>query len=301
MSDAKRVFVCLCLVLTLSLIPLNVEGASKKDAGAVRTAIVNAYRANFGLEIPFPAYVKAGSGNSYYYTSAAYIGTRRYRIYLHEDGTVEANVCDAKRPHGTYRVGVVAIDHGNTNIAALLGTLWVDVQQEINDNYAAFSTSHGLAEPILHFANTNFLASSTEIANPRNSAEIVSFIEGRGYRQEDFDILVSMDLDAQNCRGGSADYGGNFVYMGYYFAPTTFADLTKNAANGKSQLFWIGKTIYDHECGHIFGWEHEWTPNWQFRPGDLITDPVLYGWTDTDGDGVPEILSPNPYGSAAVL
>jgi hypothetical protein len=297
MSAAKKVFVCLCLVLTLTLIPLNIEGASKKDAGAVRTAIVKAYSNNFGLEIPFPAYVKAaGPGNTYYYTSSAYVGTRRYRIYLHDDGTVEANVFDAKRPQGIYRVGVVAIDHGNTNIAALLSTLWVQVQQEINDNYAAFSTSHGFTEPVLQFLSTNFLASSTEIANPGNSEAIASFIEGRGYRREDFDILVSMDLDAQNCRGGSTTYGGNFVYMGYYFSPTTFADLSKNAANGKSRLFWIGKAIYDHECGHIFGWEHEWTPNWQLRPDGLITDPVLYGWTDTDGDGIPEIMDPTPYG-----
>jgi hypothetical protein len=191
---------------------------------------------------------------------------------------------------------VVAIDHGNTNIAALLNTLWVQVQQEINDNYEAFSTSHGYSEPMLRFSNTNFLASSNEIANPQSSAEIVSFIQGKGYYQEDFDILVSMDLDAQNCRGGWANYGGNFVYMGYYFSPTAFADLSKTSTKGKSQLFGIGKAIYDHECGHIFGWEHAWTPNWQLGPDDLMTDPVLYGWTDTDGDGIPEIIDPTPYG-----
>jgi hypothetical protein len=28
----------------------------------------------------------------------------------------------------------------------------------------------------------------------------------------------------------------------------------------------------------------------------LMTDPVLYGWTDTDGDGIPEIIDPTPYG-----
>ena len=299
MSIGKKVFVCLCVCLSLVMLPLGAIGADRKPArdAWVRTAIVEAYRDNFGLDIPFPAFVKAASyRNTCSYTSVAYIGTTRYRIYLHDDGTIEANACDVKRPQGTYRVAVVAIDHGNTNIAALLTTVWVDVQQEINANYEAFSTSYGLTAPILRFANTNFMASSAEIANPRSSAEIGSFIESKGYHQEDFDILVSMDLDAQNCRGGWTNYGGNFVYMGYYFSATAFADLTKNAANGKSQLFWIGKSIYDHECGHIFGWEHEWTPNWQLRPDDSMTDPTLYGWNDTDGDGVPEILSSNPYG-----
>lgn len=300
MSIGKRVFVCLYVCLSLVVLPLNAMGGDRKPSrdASVRTAIVQAYRDNFGLDIPFPAYVKAASSkNAYYYTSAAYIGTKRYRIYLHDDGTVEANVCEAKRPQGTYRVGVVAIDHGNTNIAALLNTLWVQVQQEINDNYEAFSTAHGDTEPMLRFSNTNFLASSAEIANSGSSAEIASFIEGKGYRQEDFDILVSMDLDAQNSRGGWANYGGNFVYMGYYFSQTTFADLSKSAGGGKPELFWIGKAIYDHECGHIFGWEHKWTGGLgNLRPNDLITDPILYGWIDTDGDGIPEIMNPTPYG-----
>jgi hypothetical protein len=276
------------------MLPLGAIGADRKPPrdASIRTAIVKAYRDNFGLDIPFPAYVKATSyKNTCSFTSVAYIGTTRYRIYLHDDGTIEANACDVKRPQGTYRVAVVAIDHGNTNIAALLNTDWAEVQQEINDNYEAFSMSHGFTEPVLRFSNTNLLATSSQIANPRNSADIISFVESNGYRQEDFDIFVALDLDAQNCRGGWANYGGNFVYMGYYFSPIAFADLNNNAANGKSQLFWIGKSIYDHECGHIFGWEHEWIPNWQLRPGDLITDPVLYGWTDTDGDGIPEILS----------
>jgi hypothetical protein len=57
MSTAKKISVCLSLVLTLALIPLNaVQAAGKRDAGAVRIAIANAYRSNFGLEIPFPSY-----------------------------------------------------------------------------------------------------------------------------------------------------------------------------------------------------------------------------------------------------
>ena len=298
MSTSKRVFVCLCICLTLAAFPLNGFGANAKTGdAAVTAAIVNAYQQYFGLNIPFPAFVKADSyRHSWRYTSVAYIGTTRYRIYLYDDGTVQVNACDVKRPYGTYRVAVVAIDHGNTNIAALLNTEWVQVQQEINANYEAFSASHGFTEPVLRFASTNFLALSSQIANPRNSADIISFVESNGYRQEDFDIFVSLDLDAQHCSGGWTNYGGNFVYMGYYFSQTDFADLSTHGATGKSKLFCIGKSVYDHECGHIFGWEHEWTPNWVLRPQDFITDPLLYGWMDTDGDGIPEILDHSSYG-----
>jgi hypothetical protein len=303
MSTGKRIRVCLYICLMVAALLADTAAAFSQESdlndASARTLIIDGYRRYFGLDIPSPAYVKTRvSQKLYRYTSTAYIGNRRYRIYLERDGTIEADVSPAKRPCGTYRVAVVAIDHGNTNISALLTNLWVDVQQELNDNYATFSSSHGYAQPILHFANTNLLASSSEIANPRSSTEIISFVESRGYRQEDFDIFVSLNLDPQHPSGGFSGFGSNFVYVGYYSSQATYADLSTAMSHGKPQLFWIGKTVYDHECGHIFGWEHEWTP-WDSNKlfaDELITSPVLYGWLDTDGDGIPEILDPTPYG-----
>lgn len=286
----------LCILLVSVHAILAESGAIATIQNPV-TAFTDVYRMVFGLEIPNPSYVKATQGSTFYYTSAVYIGTTCYRIYLHDDGTIETIARTIKRPQGIYRVAIVAIDHGNTNIAELLNTDWIGVQREINGNYANFSATHALTESVLRFSNTNLLSSNGEIADPRNLADVIAFIESRGYLQSDFDIFVSLDLDPQHPSGGFANGGGgNFVYMGYYFSQANFADLTTRGAYSQSKLFWLGKSIYDHECGHLFGWEHEWTPNWILRADGLITDPVLYGWTDTDGDGVAEILDLTPYG-----
>jgi hypothetical protein len=292
--------ICLCLVVMLLTFTALTAGAQKATVNShnVKPLVVAAYKQYFGLDVPFPPIVENRSdAMGRYWTSVVYKEPLRYRLYVQDDGTVLPFVGPAKEPKGTFRVAVVAIDHGNTNIASLLDNLWVDVQQEINHNYAGYAYSVGYDQPFVQFANTNFLASSSEITNPRSSSDLISFVHGKGYSVGDFDIYVSLDLNAQNPAGGFAYYGGNFVYMGYYYAPTDFADLSQLSANRKSVLFWIGKAIYDHECGHIFGWEHEWTiTKGQSKPGAAITDPCLYGWTDTDGDGIPEILSPTAYG-----
>jgi hypothetical protein len=263
----------------------------------VKSKIIAAYKQYFALDIPSPAYVVSRSDTmGRYWTSTAYRGSLRYRLYIQSDGTVLPFAGAAKRPYGTYRVAIVVIDYGNTNIASLLNTLWVEVQQEMNQNYAAYAYSCGANRAMVQFVNTNFLASRIEIANPRNSEEIISYVQNTGHRRDDFDIYVALDLDAQNPAGGFADYGGDFAYMGYWFAQTNFADLCQLGSYNKPQLFWIAKAIYDHEFGHIFGWEHEWTisSSSRFLPDDPITDPVLYNWTDNDGNGIPDIMNSMP-------
>ena len=62
-------------------------------------------------------------------------------------------------------------------------------------------------------------------------------------------------------------------------------------------------TLLSHELAHALGWQHVWplglgsggaTRDWNSENPTWPT--LLFGWTDTDGDGVPEILDPTPYG-----
>jgi hypothetical protein len=303
MSQVKKVFVCLflCMFLLISYtdkITAFTKAGSSTDHKTIRNRLTAAYKQYFGLSVPYPAYARGQSQamGGAYWTSVAYIGSFRYRLYLLADGTIQLAVNEIKRPQGTFRVAVMAIDYGNTNIADLLTNLWVDVQQQINVNYASYAQGF---QPIVQFTNTNFLALSSEIKNPKDKEEIKAFVESRGYPRDSFDAFVSLDLNAQRTAGGFANYGGEFVYMGYFYGESSFADLTELSDYKEPQLFWIAKAIYDHEFGHIFGWEHEWAmmPQKRTTPGDCITDPALYGWTDTDGDNIPEILDPTPYGT----
>jgi hypothetical protein len=61
----------------------------------------------------------------------------------------------------------------------------------------------------------------------------------------------------------------------------------------------IARTAYHHEMAHLWGWEHEWSvacTRAADRSRPFLADPVLFGWEDVDGDGVPEILDATPYG-----
>ena len=211
-----------------------------------------AFQEQFGVEIPHPAYVEEFNANIdlRYWTGTAYIYSKLYRIYLLEDGTALARTTAHKKPVGTYRVAVVAVDHGNTNIADLLDNLWVEAQAEINDLHQSFADAFGYGSPILQFENTNFLASSSQINNPRSPSDIVAFVEGNGFNQDDFDLFVSLDMDAQNRSGGFAIFGGSFIYMSNL---SLASDLTAR------RLYSLARAIYSHEAGHVFGWEHWWS------------------------------------------
>ena len=61
----------------------------------------------------------------------------------------------------------------------------------------------------------------------------------------------------------------------------------------------VARAVYHHEVAHYWGWEHGWSPSCGatrlgFEP--FIASPVLFGWEDVDGDGVPEIVDDTPYG-----
>ncbi len=239
-----------------------------------------------------------------YWTSTVYADSsenasdllKLYRVYVGEAGQLLGSdiVNHGRRPQGNHRVLVVAIDYGNTNIAEVLDNEWLDAQQEINQALIDLATSQGFAEPILQFSNTNILVDRSEIDNPEIRQHVEAVASEKGYEKEDYDILVSLDLDAQNpVPSGVHDgfsNGRDFVYMGYYFAtdlPAEVADLRRGRAG------FLAQNVYDHHIGHIFGWEHSWTPQ---EGGFFITQPDLYGWTDVDGDGIREIEDPTPYG-----
>ena len=118
-------------------------------------------------------------------------------------------------------------------------------------------------------------------------------VEQRGFAPASYQFIVSINLDPARSEGGFAGAAG-FVYMGNFgrwSRPLTAAEWV-NVANA----------VYHHEVAHHWGWpgSHDWAPqcNGQsvYRP--FIVPPILFGWEDVDGDGVPEILDATPYGGS---
>ena len=280
---------------------------------SVKDSIAQAFSRSFGFDVPEPAFGVSGAQYlgiddlepTTYWTSTVYADSSEnasdilkwtlYRVYVGEAGQLlQSNIVQhGRRPWGNHRVLVVAIDYGNTNIAEVLDDEWLDAQQEINQALIDLAASQGFAEPILRFSNTNILVDRSEIENPERRQDVEAVAREKGYEPEDYDILVTLDLDTQNPVSSSGTLhdgftnGRNFVYMGFVFGGQTgFADLSRLVG-------FLTQKVYDHQIGHIFGWEHSWTRQ---DGGFFITQPDLYGWTDVDGDGIREIEDPTPYG-----
>ncbi len=60
----------------------------------------------------------------------------------------------------------------------------------------------------------------------------------------------------------------------------------------------VARALYHHEVAHLWGWpgSHDSASCSGVFGFNLRVPPMLLGWEDVDGDGVPEILDPAPYG-----
>ena len=111
-----------------------------------------------------------------------------------------------------------------------------------------------------------------------------------------YDVIVSVNIDPGTTEGGFSVPGQGFIYMGNFGfgqSPVT-ADAFAS----------IARAVYGHEFAHLWGWPgtHDWAAchSAGLNPFgfDFWVPPILLGWEDVDGDRIPEILDPDPYGSS---
>lgn len=115
----------------------------------------------------------------------------------------------------------------------------------------------------------------------------------KGHDPYEYDILMLVDLDTQNPSGSFAipfrrDVGFAKIGWFYDYDDTIPEELNEQTLSG------IAFALYHHEVGHLWGWEHDWSTSYADRR--FITEPELFGWTDLDNDGVPEIIDETLYG-----
>jgi hypothetical protein len=276
-----------------------------------RTALEEAVKAIYQREFAEPVFRPAifddvrssncaGAGHL---TSAAYLPSsarfsRLLFVYTSRDGTqvirtdTSSNVIT---PAGRFRVLVALLTWPET-VADDTLPLWIAAQQRINDDHAAFAAAKGYAAPIVSFESTNVLLAGSEVPTPNTRAGILSALSAHGVPTTGFDFVVLVNMDPAKNEGGLAFTGSSdpaVVYVGNFSAFKTRLDAADVDA--------VARTVYHHEIAHHWGWPgtHDWSPTCGgvqlgFEP--LIAAPVLFGWEDTDGDRIPEILDPTPYG-----
>jgi hypothetical protein len=162
-------------------------------------------------------------------------------------------------------------------------------QERTNREHAQFAAAQGMDAPIVVFDNTNVILPRSEVREPRSLRDVQVALRRRGTDLDQFDVLMIIDLNPRAPEGGRGFPEQRALYVGNTGHWTTL--LTE------LEWGWIAATAYHHELGHVWGWDHDWSAcESRGAFSSFITAPALFGWTDTDGDGVIEINDPTPYG-----
>jgi len=220
-----------------------------------------------------------------HWTSAIYYQDKCYRIYLNSNFGSSFNVISPLLPKGEIKVLCIIIDYPvlqlDTNIK-----LWENAQNLINDEHLMLSEYPG-TEPIVQFSNTNLLVPAADLP-VKDFDSILTYLDQNLINRNRFDVLALVDLDVQNPSGGFAVVKKPYVKIGWFY------DMCEDCPLDQKTFKGIANAVYHHEIGHLWGWEHGWSDADTLN--HFITEPALFGWTDSDFDGIPEILDSSPYG-----
>ena len=257
------------------------------DRSKANRLLKKAFSERFGIEVEHLPLIYSNDWE--HWTSTIYYKGTLYRLYLNKDGNVGLKTFpDLLFPKGNQKVLVVIVKYKALDIENNI-MLWEEAQQEINDEHKTYAMSQGYDAPIVQFQNTNILVDSGEIQELRLD-DITWVVNKQGVDVKDYDIVALVDLNAAEPSGGFGVFQSRFVKIGWFYG--NIANQTDELDRDKMKG--IANAVYHHEIGHVWGWEHEWS---DADNRDLfITEPVLFGWEDMDGDGIPEILDENPYG-----
>jgi hypothetical protein len=298
--------------------PLGLAEAQKRISELIRQ--------QFSVSIPKPSVERfdfpTNPTRSRWIGSAYYQGTRYY-IDLYDDTHYEWSTGQYSdtahkggdkwllcRPSGTARVLTIFVDYGNigANRDTVLAQVPVVVDM-VNGLYTQFTLSQGFSAALM-----TVQAEAAYVSPPPAPGEFLTADQVRTLTGKDpaaYDFLMQIDLDA------------NATLAGRYFTdligPGGGVALQACDSGGKYGIFNIWSSItdasnvqgglimdFDHELSHLFGMMDSWAYRRDaFAPNGITLDDwipyVMFGWTDTDGDGIPEIIDPTPYGTSGPL
>ncbi len=321
-NDSKQTFQASASVTVTGMAAFTATPPALSESAA-RQRFTQLYRQLYGVDIPDPSMQRFDFPelpNRSRWISAVYYQGQRYYIELFDDTHYELSplpYADAQqrspkdvfticRPAGRYKILVVFVDYGNLGLDrnTVLGLVPVYTGWT-NQLYTKFAKSQGFASSPLSIE-----AQAAWISPPPAPGRLLTNAQIKGASGLDpagYDFTMEIDLDRNNSAGktvfpGLLDQGGGTALQGC-------GPKTKNDVNIWSVVMTadsLGGNLgmdFDHELSHLFGMMDSWpfSPGGLVRPDGSIGDEwipyVMFGWTDTDGDGIPEIIDPTPYGT----
>jgi hypothetical protein len=211
------------------------------------------------------------------------------------------------RPTGSFKVLVVFVDYGNTGIIRSDAEAKVGVVVPwLNGLYDGFATSHGSSSGLMHVtADTGWVPSPPTKDALLTAAQIKTLT---GKNRADYDFVMQIDLDKAGGWGvkdapGVMDVGGGFALNGCQTAGKFGPISVWSSVDGPGNLQGALVMDFNHELSHLFGMMDDYpykqdTIGVDGNPSPDWIPYVQFGWTDADGDGIPEIVDPTPYGTS---
>ncbi len=313
--------------VTVTGVPAIAPPPAPQDRATAKARIIALYQEAFGIHLTSPALARRSRPGVFSdpWVSVAYIGDRLYQINLYPDGHSEAYLTpigheiqtDRKVtgkpvcwPAGTYSMLVVFLDWGNLDVTReeALGAL-EQATAAVNAAYDASATQAGLSQSIFALRTTGVVVSPVpDIPGHLLTRAQVQSLTGLDLAL--FDFVSQVDLDRENT-ARRAFARPNWDTFG--FASGTCGPAQENVhiwvcLDEKSQLYGpdgrLESTLLSHEVFHLLGYPG--SHDWPCTDGSVVDESdccgstnvpaLLFGWTDTDGDGLVEILDPTPYG-----
>ncbi len=285
-----------------------------------RAKVTQLIRDQFKVMIPRPSLQRfdfpTNPTRSRWIGAAYYMGMRYY-VSIFDDGHVEwqngpyadpahrsANVYMC-RPAGSFKVLVVFVDYGNTGIAKSDAMAAVQpVVTWLNGLYAGFASSQGFG-PFMTVSADGAWVSAPPVHDALLTPAQIKTSTGKDVAAYDFTMQIDLDVDGGwgvHSAPGVMEPGGGFALNGCG-RDTKFPAINIWSSIGSPGDLQGGLVMdFDHELSHLFGMMDDYPYKQDIAgPGSNRVDDwipyVLFGWTDTDGDGVAEIVDPTPYGT----
>lgn len=315
--------------ITVGGVPALARPAAAPSRDEAKARIVALYHERFGITLTAPALARKERSGVFTdpWVSTAWIGSDFYQIDLYPDGHDESwsapvgRAADAKtqampicRPAGVLTLFAVFLDYGNLGVSeADILAAFDAATDRLNGIYAGYRRGSDSGEPILRMDGRGVV-----IRRPLGRDDLFlspSTIQAlTGIDPGDYQLVAIVDLDASDTARHAYVTRPGFDTFGLASGCCPCADPRADIWVGideRSQLWGddsrLLTTLLAHEVFHHFGYPgtHDWpcTDGAKVDESDCcgsgqVPAPFL-GWTDTDGDGAPELVDPTPYGMAA--
>lgn len=236
------------------------------------------------------------------------LSQQEYADPVHRSSQVYYVLC---QPAVLYKVLVLFVDYGNVpgvNREDALAQVPVMINW-VNQLYTGFAASQGMSSPPMRIEGDGAYVSSPP--SPGNLLRVDEVRSLTGFDPAAYDFVIEIDIDANisyaqtHWPGLFSEPGGGLALQGCgsYEDPQVRVNIW-SSLDDPTLIQGALSMDLTHEMSHLFGM----SDNWVFQPsgltlpngsiGDDWIPYVMFGWTDADGDGVPEILDSTPYGTS---